>query len=355
MTIFLTSHVLEVVERLVTHVGIIREGRLAAQGTLEEVRGAGSLEEVFIRTIGEEPGGPAALLAGGRPVKLLERLPDGPLGAFLELRMRLGLRRLPRARRRAGAGGQGPRATSWWRRPPSLMGGLVGFGTYQAAQAGHGHAGLDPAHRHPLRHLAGLDRGGALGAGAGGARPAPASSTTRCRPARVFALRRGRLGGRRPLRHLLVRPARRRLGRRGGGAARRLAPAAGRDAAALRRGHRRQRLPGPGAPGAPAAAPLGQDGGGGAPLRRAPLRLVLGWPACRKGDRAGAGAARAGPLGPLAPLAAGAGRGRRLTSLFEGRPRGRSCCRRPGSWPARSPRAGSPSGSTWPAPGPAVP
>jgi len=53
MTIFLTSHVLEVVERLVTHVGIIREGRLAAQGTLEEVRGCGTLEEVFIRTVGE--------------------------------------------------------------------------------------------------------------------------------------------------------------------------------------------------------------------------------------------------------------------------------------------------------------
>ena len=54
MTIFLTSHVLEVVERLVTHVGIIQRGRLVAQGTLEEVRGAGSLEEVFIRTIGED-------------------------------------------------------------------------------------------------------------------------------------------------------------------------------------------------------------------------------------------------------------------------------------------------------------
>ena len=54
MTVFLTSHVLEVVERLVTHVGIIRQGRLAVQGTLEEVRGTGTLEEVFIRTIGEE-------------------------------------------------------------------------------------------------------------------------------------------------------------------------------------------------------------------------------------------------------------------------------------------------------------
>jgi ABC-2 type transport system ATP-binding protein len=54
MTIFLTSHVLEVVERLVTHVGIIRAGRLAAQGTLAEVRGEATLEEVFIRTVGEE-------------------------------------------------------------------------------------------------------------------------------------------------------------------------------------------------------------------------------------------------------------------------------------------------------------
>jgi ABC-2 type transport system ATP-binding protein len=54
MTIFLTSHVLEVVERLVTHVGIIQHGKLVAQGTLEEVRGAGTLEEVFIRTIGED-------------------------------------------------------------------------------------------------------------------------------------------------------------------------------------------------------------------------------------------------------------------------------------------------------------
>ena len=56
MTIFLTSHVLEVVERLVTHVGIIRAGRLAAHGTLDAVRGAGTLEEVFIRTVAEDRG-----------------------------------------------------------------------------------------------------------------------------------------------------------------------------------------------------------------------------------------------------------------------------------------------------------
>jgi ABC-2 type transport system ATP-binding protein len=54
MTIFLTSHVLEVVERLVTHVGIIHRGRLAAQGTLADVKGEGTLEEIFIRLVGEE-------------------------------------------------------------------------------------------------------------------------------------------------------------------------------------------------------------------------------------------------------------------------------------------------------------
>jgi ABC-2 type transport system ATP-binding protein len=61
MTIFLTSHVLEVVERLVTHVGIIREGRLVAQGTLDEIRGEGTLEEVFIRTVAEPSVAPQAL------------------------------------------------------------------------------------------------------------------------------------------------------------------------------------------------------------------------------------------------------------------------------------------------------
>jgi ABC-2 type transport system ATP-binding protein len=61
MTIFLTSHVLEVVERLVTHVGIIRAGRLAAEGKLEDVRGEETLEEVFIRTVGEERTAPQAL------------------------------------------------------------------------------------------------------------------------------------------------------------------------------------------------------------------------------------------------------------------------------------------------------
>ncbi|MFZ0736526.1 MAG: ABC transporter ATP-binding protein [Candidatus Acidiferrales bacterium] len=37
-TIFLTSHVLEIVERLCSHVAIIHQGRLVAQGSLDELR-----------------------------------------------------------------------------------------------------------------------------------------------------------------------------------------------------------------------------------------------------------------------------------------------------------------------------
>jgi ABC-2 type transport system ATP-binding protein len=67
LTIFLTSHVLEVVERLVTHVGIIHRGELVAQGSLAEVRATGSLEETFIRLVGEERGpGPDLSWLGAR-------------------------------------------------------------------------------------------------------------------------------------------------------------------------------------------------------------------------------------------------------------------------------------------------
>src|SRR5690348_7738361 len=38
VTIFLTSHVLEIVERLCTHVGIINNGKLVVQGSLDELR-----------------------------------------------------------------------------------------------------------------------------------------------------------------------------------------------------------------------------------------------------------------------------------------------------------------------------
>ncbi len=66
MTVFLTSHVLEVVERLVTHVGIIHRGRLAVQGTLDAVRASGTLEESFIRAVGEQRSPPQELSWLGR-------------------------------------------------------------------------------------------------------------------------------------------------------------------------------------------------------------------------------------------------------------------------------------------------
>jgi ABC-2 type transport system ATP-binding protein len=52
-TIFLTSHVLEVVERLCDRVGIIHAGKLVAEGRMEDLRGtAETLEDAFVRAVG---------------------------------------------------------------------------------------------------------------------------------------------------------------------------------------------------------------------------------------------------------------------------------------------------------------
>lgn len=61
VTVFLTSHVLEVVERLCTHVGIIAKGRVVADGSLAELRrGDGgvthTLEELFLARVGGQRG-----------------------------------------------------------------------------------------------------------------------------------------------------------------------------------------------------------------------------------------------------------------------------------------------------------
>jgi ABC-2 type transport system ATP-binding protein len=54
-TIFLTSHVLEVVERLCDRVGIIHGGKLIVEGTMDELRGqSDTLEEAFVRAVGFE-------------------------------------------------------------------------------------------------------------------------------------------------------------------------------------------------------------------------------------------------------------------------------------------------------------
>ena len=46
--IFFSTHVLEVAEKLCDRVAIIKEGRLVTSGTMEEVKGDASLEEVFL-------------------------------------------------------------------------------------------------------------------------------------------------------------------------------------------------------------------------------------------------------------------------------------------------------------------
>lgn len=53
-TVFLTSHVLEIVERLCTHVGIIVKGRLVEQAPLASIRSGGSLEDRFLQVAGAE-------------------------------------------------------------------------------------------------------------------------------------------------------------------------------------------------------------------------------------------------------------------------------------------------------------
>lgn len=57
MTIFLTSHVLEIVEKLCTHVAIIAKGRVVVEGALETLKQAhgregGSLEQLFLEVVG---------------------------------------------------------------------------------------------------------------------------------------------------------------------------------------------------------------------------------------------------------------------------------------------------------------
>ena len=52
-TIFLTSHVLEVVERLCDRAAIIHRGRIVTCGTMEEMRGgSASLEDAFVHAVG---------------------------------------------------------------------------------------------------------------------------------------------------------------------------------------------------------------------------------------------------------------------------------------------------------------
>lgn len=52
--IFFSTHVLDVAEKLCHKVAIIKEGRIIASGTMEEVKGSGSLEEAFLEVVDHE-------------------------------------------------------------------------------------------------------------------------------------------------------------------------------------------------------------------------------------------------------------------------------------------------------------
>lgn len=60
-TIFLTSHVLEIVERLCTHVGIIVAGKLVEQTAMGALGSGGSLEERFLDVVGKREAGESRL------------------------------------------------------------------------------------------------------------------------------------------------------------------------------------------------------------------------------------------------------------------------------------------------------
>jgi ABC-2 type transport system ATP-binding protein len=53
-TVFLTSHVMEIVEKLCTHVGIIVHGDLVEQTSLEALRQGSSLEDRFLKVVGAD-------------------------------------------------------------------------------------------------------------------------------------------------------------------------------------------------------------------------------------------------------------------------------------------------------------
>ncbi|MEZ5317409.1 MAG: ABC transporter ATP-binding protein [Vicinamibacterales bacterium] len=64
-TVFLTSHILEIVERLCDHIAVIHRGRIVAQGPLADLRGeAGAgrtLEALFLDLVGAEQAAAPAL------------------------------------------------------------------------------------------------------------------------------------------------------------------------------------------------------------------------------------------------------------------------------------------------------
>ncbi|MER7704033.1 ABC transporter ATP-binding protein [Kitasatospora sp. NPDC097605] len=60
-SVVLSSHVMALVESLCDHVAVIAGGRVAAAGTVAEVRGGRALEDVFVELVGARTGGAEGL------------------------------------------------------------------------------------------------------------------------------------------------------------------------------------------------------------------------------------------------------------------------------------------------------
>ena len=52
--IFYSTHVLDVAEKICSHVAIIKEGRLLVHDTMEKVKGMNSLEDIFLELENEK-------------------------------------------------------------------------------------------------------------------------------------------------------------------------------------------------------------------------------------------------------------------------------------------------------------
>ncbi|WP_150524359.1 ABC transporter ATP-binding protein [Roseibium sediminis] len=76
VTVIMTTHILEVAERMADRIGIIARGQLVAEGTLEELRArasadGNSLEDIFLEIVG---GGSKGELLTGAPLHIDEKV-----------------------------------------------------------------------------------------------------------------------------------------------------------------------------------------------------------------------------------------------------------------------------------------
>lgn len=67
-TIVFSSHVMELVERLCDHVAVMAHGAIVWSGPLDDLRGQGSLEDAFVKLVGESSERPELTWLGNSPV-----------------------------------------------------------------------------------------------------------------------------------------------------------------------------------------------------------------------------------------------------------------------------------------------